>query len=157
MMYPKKMVVLGVALAVLLLALPAAAELFTIGLKNGASFETRYRPRAHPEDGTKVQFMTEMGNWITLRLQDVESVVAETEAKGYGLVIDTTTIMLGLAPNDAPMAEGDTQLTPTEQLLNAMRFQQESAPVFHTEQFVEPSDTASGGLPLWGPLGNTRP
>ena len=149
-MFPKKTVILMVSLAILLLVLPVSAELFTVSLKNGASFDTRYRPRADPEDGSRVQFLTDMGNWITLRVADIESVAAETEVRGFGLVIDTTTIMLGWAPNDTPTAEGEAQLTPTEQLLRAMQQQQQNAPQFHTEQFVEPSETGSSGLPLWG-------
>ncbi len=151
-----------VAALVLLSALPAAAEVYTIHLKNGNSFETRYRPQIAGWDENTVLLVTNVGNRIALLRSDIEEISVDTEVHGYGTVIDSNTIALGIAPNDQPLPEEATD--PEARLLNyieqmANRPQQN----FSVEQFVEPDQAGqTGGLPAWDlgvptGVGNQRP
>lgn len=140
----------------LLVALPAVAvaEVFTITLANGNSFTSRYRPKTAGWDADKALLLTDQGNWISLAKTDIASVVVETEVRGFGKVIDTTTISLGVTPNDAAQAEsalgagGD----PMDRLLSYLQGQQGDRPNYSVNQFVDPSEagaTPSGGLPAY--------
>lgn len=130
-------------------ALPAAAEYHTIKLKNGNEFDTLYRPRLASEAGDKVLVATETGNWISLPVDAIESVVSHIEARGFGKVINTTTILIGMAPNDAevPGEEGEP-VDPATRLLNYLESQQRAqrAAPFTVQQFAEPN--SAGGIPL---------
>jgi len=131
----------------LLAALPATAEYFTITLHNGSEFQTLYRPRLAAEGGDKVLMATEMGNWISLPVDAIESVVSHIEARGFGKVINTTTILIGSAPNDAAVpGEEPEALDPATRLLNYMESQQRQAEPFTVQQFAEPN--SGGGIPL---------
>lgn len=138
-----------VAALVLLSALPATAVVFTIHLKNGNSFETRYRPQIASWDENTVLMITNVGNRIALMKSDVEEITADTQLQGYGTVIDTTTIALGLAPNDLPLPEEatDTQtrlLNYIDQMANQPRTN------YSVQQFVSVENAgATGGLPAW--------
>ena len=92
-------------LAVAVVATPAWAEVYTVSLTGGGSFQSRYRPQESPWDANKVLLRTEFGNWISLSRSDIESVDADTETKGFGLVIDEATVELGTTANDAPVPE----------------------------------------------------
>ena len=94
---------LVLSLLALAVAVPAAAEVFTITMNNEAEFKTRYQPQQDPRDEGKVMILTEFGNWIALQKSMIAEVVSETEARGLGTVLDTNTIVIGWAPNDAPM------------------------------------------------------
>jgi hypothetical protein len=142
---------LAVAL-VTVVAAPVAAEVFTVALTSGSSFETRYRPIENPFDSGKVQFLTDTGNWISLDKSIVESIVAETESRGFGTVIDTQTIALGWDPTSLAAAEeAENAADPTTQLLNYLRERDRidtaQPPPYSTQQFVEPAE--AGGIPLW--------
>ena len=103
-------------------ALPAAAEYYTIKLKNGNEFDSLYRPRLAAEDGDKVLVATETGNWISLPVDAIENVVSHIEARGFGKVINTTTILIGSAPNDAEVSGEQTEaLDPTARLLDYLQ------------------------------------
>ena len=152
------------AALVLAAALPAAAEYHTVKLKNGNEFDTLYLPRLASEAGDKVLVATETGNWIALSVDAIESVVSHIEARGFGKVINTTTILIGSAPNDAaiPGEEGEP-VDPATRLLNYLENQQrvQQASPFTVEQFAEPNSL--GGIPLGYtnrstlPLGNEGP
>ncbi len=144
---------LTLAAVLLVAAAPLTAEVYTVTLTNGNTFETQYRPRFASAEGDKILLITEQGNWISLLRSDIADVTSQTEMRGFGKVINTTTIELGEAPNDLPdpSAEGQ-QVDPTTQLLNFLRGQQ--APVYNVEQFVEPN--TGGGLPL-GFAGSVTP
>jgi hypothetical protein len=136
------------AVLAMLVALPAAAEYHTIKLKNGNEIDSLYRPRLASEGGDKVLLATETGNWISLPIDAIESVVSHIEARGFGKVINTTTILIGTAPNDAEVPDPDADpLDPTTRLLNYFESQSgaEQAP-FTVEQFAEPNSV--GGIPL---------
>lgn len=134
--------------ALALLALPAAAEYYTIKLTNGNELDSLYRPRLAAEDGDKVLVVTETGNWIALPIAAIESVVSHIEARGFGKVINTTTILIGTAPNDAEVPGEEEALDPATRLLNYLESQQrpQQAAPFTVEQFTEPNSV--GGIPL---------
>ena len=133
----------------LVAALPAVADYHTIKLKNGNQFDTLYRPRLATEGGDKVLVATEMGNWISLSMDIIESVTSHIESRGFGKVINTTTILIGTAPNDAevPGAQAEA-LDPATRLLNYLENQQrpQQAAPFNVQQFAEPNSV--GGMPL---------
>lgn len=135
----------------LLSARAAAAELFTLTLVHGATFETRYRPLLDPSDPDKVLLRTDQGNWIALPRDLIVSVVSEVDRRGFGRAIDAVTIELGRSANDAapdagPGGEPDD---PAARLARALerRFSAfaDSLP-YSVDQFVEPE--AAAGIPL---------
>jgi hypothetical protein len=134
------------------LAVPASADLFTVTLTNGATFETRYQPIQSVVDEGKLQFLTDTGNWITLKKDNVASIASETESKGFGIVIDTQTIALGWDPTSIQEAEESQEgEDSTTQLLRYLVAQDQAQapppPPFSNELVVEPSD--AGGIPIW--------
>jgi hypothetical protein len=131
--------------ALALVAGGAGAETFTVTLDNGASLVSRYRPRLAPS-GETVYFLTDVGNWIAFDRANVVAVTSELESKGYGLVIDTTTISLGIAPNDRDVLEGEGEVSDTMALLNYLRERDAAIESYTVPQFVEPEQAA--GIPL---------
>lgn len=127
----------------------AAADILTVTLTNGQSFETRYHPREADWDPNMVMVMTDMGNWIGIPRQDIASVISETEAQGYGTVIDSVTVDLGWSANDAPVpGEVDAATAQIQALQNLL---ENSAPPQSTDtvQFVSPGLAGrTGGLPV---------
>ena len=108
-----------VALSVLAgAAAPVAAESYTVNMKSGSSFETRYRPRQASWDAAKVVLLTEHGNSIALRKDDIASVIADSENRGFGRVIDNTTLELGFVANDA--VDPSTPADPARALADAL-------------------------------------
>src|SRR4051812_34074957 len=89
----------------LMVAPPAAAEVYTIRLTNGSTFESRYQPKQAAWDATLVTFVDETGTEIALPQAVVADVVAQSEQKGYGRVLDTTTVDLGFMPNDLDQSQ----------------------------------------------------
>jgi hypothetical protein len=144
---------LAVALSVVALAAaPAAAEVWHVTLHNGNTIDSRYQPQEASWDAGKVMMLTDMGNWIALAKADIASIGADTQHKGFGFVINTTTIALGWAPNDA--------LTPEEQASAdaAAGGAPAEAPAspYSVEQFVEP-DQAQGIPAGWLGYGSVPP
>ncbi len=130
-------------------ALPAVADYYTVKLVNGNEFDTLYRPRLAAEGGDKVLVATETGNWIALPIAAVDTVISHVESRGFGKVINTTTILIGTAPNDAEVpAEDAESLDPATRLLNYLENQQrpQQAASFSVQQFAEPNSV--GGIPL---------
>jgi hypothetical protein len=140
----RRIILSSAAAAILLAATPAAANVFTITLENGTTFESRYQPQEASYDASKILFLNSLGLPMALPKDMVESVTSEAETSGFGKVIDTTTIDLGYLPNDLPteeeLAEAQRQglgLAPGQ-----------AVPVYNMEQFVEPGEL--GGMPVWG-------
>jgi hypothetical protein len=137
-------------IAALLVALPvvATAETFTITLDNGMSFTTRYQPKMEQPDETRVMFLTDMGNWIAFPADRVTGVTSSTESRGFGRVIDTTTIALGFAPNEVDPTEVGTASDPTTALLQYLT-NRESAQQrdYSVAQFVDTESAGAGGFP----------
>jgi len=141
------------ALAVVFSA-PLAAELFTVTLDSGATFETRYAPVEDPTDPGKVHFLTDTGNWITMPAGIVESVTAETETHGFGRVIAANTIEIGMSFNDLAQPEEGGPVDSSQALVNYFREQDAQQQDYSVQQFVEPEQAGQGGLPVvWA----TRP
>jgi hypothetical protein len=131
---------LTATLAVLVLAcLPLQALEYEIRLQNGNVFHSRYEPVVAPFDSTKLMFMTNLGNPISISRDDVVEVISLTEASGFGKRLDAMTILIGLAANDNP--------TPEEQAALAAQGEGIEGAVPYTMPLVgEPEQT--GGIPL---------
>ena len=56
-----------------------------------------YQPQVASWDKTKVVLLSEFGNWVGIDRVEIVDVTAETQQRGFGTVIDTTTISLGIA------------------------------------------------------------
>jgi hypothetical protein len=126
----------------LLAALPAAAEVYSINLSNGTTFQTRYQPKQAAWDPSVLTFVDETGLEVALPRAMVSSVTALSETKGFGKLNNTTTIDLGFAPNDLP--EQQRQAQAAQQAMNGGFFDRS----FTQQQFVDPSQTS--GIPVYG-------
>jgi hypothetical protein len=139
-----------VALLAAMAALPATAEVYSVTLTNGSLFESRYLPRQATWDAGMMELATETGAWIALPKSLVQSITAMSETKGFGRVIDTTTIDLGFAPNDLP----EVAVTVDN---SAIALQEAMNRSYDIQQFSEPNQagrgTSGGGLPIWGVAG----
>jgi len=150
----RRQIALVFAVALILVAGSAAAEIFTVTLHNGNTFETRYQPQEASWDPSWVLLMTENGNQIALAKDEIATVQADTENKGFGFVIDNTTIALGWAPNDAEApGEGGAVADQMSQLRAALE-QRSQAPQINYQQFIEPDQLQ--GIPV-GWIGTTTP
>jgi hypothetical protein len=139
------------SLFALVAASPAAADVFTVTLKSGNTFVSRYQPHQSDTQEDKVFLLTEFGNWISLPKELVVSVASDTESKGFGTVLDSQTIALGWIPQSSGAgADGEdgAELDPTTQLINFLREQNTPAPtpVYSNDLVVEPSQ--SSGIPI---------
>lgn len=144
--------------ALLLVAAPAAADLFTVTLNNGAVIESRYQPQEASWDPEMVLLLTEVGNWIGVRKDEIAEVASEVVRRGFGIPINTTTVLLGTAPNDAAVPgadQGQGQVDPVQQALQILQGQQQPAPPpYSIEQFVEPEQTQGIPAGLISPYAN---
>ena len=86
-----------IAALMFLTVVPAMSAVYTIHLKNGNSFDSRYKPRIAGWDENKIMLTTDIGNKITLQRDDVVDITVDTETQGYGTVLDTTTIVSRIA------------------------------------------------------------
>jgi hypothetical protein len=141
-----------VVFATVLLAAPATAEIYTITLANGTEFETRYRPKEADWDENMIMVLTDVGNWIAIEKGDIVSVITETDNKGFGKVIDTHTVAIGWAANDAPEETAEEMADPMSRLLSYLSAQDANRPDYSVDQFVEPGEAGMGGLPVSGLL-----
>lgn len=139
-----------VVLALIVAVTPAVAEIYTVKLANGAEFESQYRPKEASWDSNVILLLTDVGNWIAVERADVVDVVVATERAGFGKVIDTNTVALGWAPNDAPTENPEESLDPMSRLLNYLASERADQPDYSVQQFVEPGDAGQGGLPVSG-------
>jgi hypothetical protein len=171
----RRLTLAALALSALALAAPAGAESFQVTLTDGSGFETRYQPQEAAWDPSMVLFLTEFGNWIGLPKDSIASVVSDIDDTGFGTRIDSTTISLGLAPNDMAIPEEDQvvagQAAPgspaaasaaaanaQNALLEAYLQQRAAEQSYSIQQFVEPNETQ--GIPsrfVGSPTGGTTP
>lgn len=160
-------------LAVALLAgaaVPASADVFHVKLKNGDVIDTLKQPEQSSWDAGVVLLLTEHGNWIGLEQAEIDAVVSETAASGFGIPINTTTVAIGWAPNDAvdpnaPLPEGSQQnnagslaAQQSAAALQAMYQQQQAQSRYSIQQGVSteqtqgiPSQFISPTTPIIGP------
>lgn len=85
-------------------ASPATAEFYEVHIQQGAVIESRYQPQEASWDTNMVLVMTEVGNWVGIPKSEVVEVKTIGNDRGFGVVINPTTIALGWAPNE-PTAE----------------------------------------------------
>jgi hypothetical protein len=131
------------ALVTLAATAPAAAALFTVRLHNGATFETRYQPQEAAWSADVVTFLSETGNWVALHREEISEITSSAESRGFARQIDTTTLDLGLAPNDRP--EGMTPQGPTlEEAIAGIDGGQFGEPTVADER------VPGGGIPIFG-------
>lgn len=129
-----------------LLAGGAMAATFTVTLDNGNTMLTRYKPKLSP-DGQTAYLLTDMGNWVSYPKASIVDVVSDFESRGFGRVIDTTTISLGIAPNTRDVGEGSTQeLDANMELLRYMQDRDAARDNYSVQQFVQPE--AASGIPM---------
>jgi hypothetical protein len=144
-----------VALVAVLAALPAipvSAEVYTVTLTNGNVLETQYQPQEAVFDKDMVLLLTEVGNWIGVRRDEIATVVSDAESSGFGKVIGKNTVDLGWAANDAadPNAQAadgkqDPGLSLAAQALQAVYQQRQAEQSYTIQQFVQPNQTQ--GIP----------
>ncbi len=132
----------------LLLPIAATADAFTVTLDNGNTLTSRYQPKLSMPDESKVMLLTDTGNWIALPRERVVGVTSKTELRGFGRVINTTTIALGFAPNEGSPEDEAAAADPTTQLLNYLT-QRDAAGErdYSVEQFVDTESAGQGGFP----------
>src|SRR5215218_903232 len=136
-----------VALLAALPAIPAAAEVYSVTLTNGSVLETQYQPQEAVFDKDMVLLLTEVGNWIGVRRDEIATVVSDAKSSGFGKVIGKNTVDLGWAANDAadpnaPGADGkqDPGLSLAAQALQAVYQQRQAADSYTIKQFVQPNE-----------------
>jgi hypothetical protein len=130
------------AVAVACVVAPVQAAVYTVSMTNGTSFDTRYEPEDAAWDSSKLVFIDEFGNVVAVAKTDVQEVTSDFEAKGYGRMINNTTMELGWAPNDAL----DTSTPEGQAAAAAAAALAASQPAPTTfDQFIEPNQTQ--GMP----------
>jgi len=149
---------LTAVLASLFAAASVEAQIYTVIIKGGASFDTRYEPVEADWDPSVKMILTDQGNWIALDNQDIIDIVSGVEAQGFGYRLDTSTIVLG-SYHEGLADEAD----PSNPAAQAGDFDARAAgyiPVegeigrpsesdsFTVEQFVDTGDAGAGGIPL---------
>ncbi|NJL27026.1 MAG: hypothetical protein HC897_03650 [Thermoanaerobaculia bacterium] len=126
----------------------AHAAVYTVTLKNGTTFETRYKPVSADWDASIAMLMTDKGNWIALPADEIADVASNVEISGYGYHLDKNTIVLGTSPNDLVADDGEEGGTPGATGAGAAAGQEEPPPPpdYTVDQFVNaPLVGASGG------------
>lgn len=127
-----------------MIAMTAHADVYTITLTNGTSFETRYEPVPAEWDENVIMISTDRGNWIGLLSEEVADVTSKAEATGFGYQVNSTTLFMGWSPNDTD-EEGEEG-----EGLNLEEMFPEEAPAFSVQQFVNVPTTGAGvgGQPI---------
>jgi hypothetical protein len=90
--------VIGVC-TILIGSFAAIAGSYTVHLSDGRTVPTRYPPQFGQ---THVRFLTKAGHWMNLPQEHVALVTNDTEAGRQTRMLDSKTILIGRAPNDAP-------------------------------------------------------
>lgn len=130
--------ILLLILGLLVTAVAAEAESFTVTLTNGSEFVSRYQPKQAGWDEDVIVFLGDVGNYIAFPKSDIESIESHSESRGFGRAINTTTVELGVLPNDAAAAEeaANAGSDPMEALSRMLQNSQPAPVSFN--QFVEP-------------------
>lgn len=150
-----RLVTVGVVIG--LLAVPAAAEVYIVTLTNGNTFLSKYKPREAAYDTSKLLIMTDVGNIIALDKQFVAEIASDTESRGFGVVIDTATIMIGYTMNDAPLPgeEGEAGQLPQGAFPGQGAFGGFAPPPLTNQLIAEPN--SGGGIPVSFITGGVAP
>jgi hypothetical protein len=128
-----------------LIGFTADAAIYTVTIKNGTTFETRYKPVAAEWDANVTMLQTDRGNWIALETTEIADVASNIEVSGFGYHLDANTIVVGASPNDLVSDEEGGE--------GANAGAQEEPPPppdFTVEQFVNAPTVGSsaGGIPV---------
>lgn len=86
-------------------AVPVSADVFHVTLTNGSVVDTAYQPQQASWDPDMVLLLTETGNWIGFHKDEIDNILADDAAQGFGVRISDKTIALGLSPNDLPVPD----------------------------------------------------
>lgn len=138
---------LALALAAVLTAPAALADIYHVVLLNGESYESRYPPEEAAWDAGTILVQTETGNWVGVPRDRIVRVESETEVRGHGQRINATTIYMGRTANAAPAPGQEGETDPELALLQAIYDRQLQQESYSIEQFVEPGETG-GGIPV---------
>lgn len=125
-------------------ARPAGAAVYHVTLTNGSVIDSLYEPQEASWDHGMVLVLTDAGNWIGVEKAELATVAAENATRGFGVVINATTISLGDAPNDLPVANKDVG-SANQQVLQNLLQQQQPKPNYTIQQGVQTEDTQ--GIP----------
>ena len=144
-------------LSLALLALPAAADVFHVTLKNGSEILTTRQPQEAAWDPNMVLLLTEVGNWVGFTKDEIDSIRAEDPTDGYGARIRDNVIALGWSPNDLPDAQAapgdvnDRLAGIAERMLEMAERQQN----YSVQQFVDAEETQGIPASFGGYTGGT--
>lgn len=140
------------ALAVALSVAPlAATPIYTVTLNNGAEWVSLYRPVISDEDENIVLLLTDFGNWIQLDRADIANFDIEIPGGAGAELRQDGAIVLGSVANDEALTDAQGQsLDPATQLLQYMMQRDADQPDYSVDQFVEPGEAGTGGLPVSG-------
>lgn len=125
-------------------ASPAGAAVYHVTLTNGSVIDTLYEPQEASWDHDMVLVLTDAGNWIGVPQSEVATVASENATRGFGVVINATTISLGEAPNDLPVPGKDAGSANQQALQNLLE-QQQPKPNYTIQQGVQTENTQ--GIP----------
>jgi hypothetical protein len=139
----------GITVLALASIAPAVADVYTIALVNGASFETRYQPIADSDSPDQIAFLSDTGNWVSIPANLVQGISVDSGSRGFGRVIDTDTIEIGMSLNDLPAPDDSGAAPPPTDSAAALLqyFKQQDQRDFTVPQFVT-TEQAGGGIPL---------
>ena len=140
--------VLLLAVGMSALSAPAAeATVYTVTMKNGTTFDSRYQPEEASWDSNLVVLMTEFGNRVALPAAEIDSVAVDSESRGFGHQLNNTTMALGWAPNDGMDMDSDEGKAYLASEAAAAAAASQAQPVYNQQQFVDPSQLT--GMPTW--------
>jgi hypothetical protein len=139
--------VAGILALMLLMPVPAQAEVFHVKLRSGSTIDTLYQPQQASWDSNVVLLLSDAGNWVGIDQKDVESVQSESQMRGFGIALNFNTIAIGWAPNDAvdPASMQSNPQAATMQALQNIYQQQQAQAHYTVPQFVSTEQTT--GIP----------
>jgi hypothetical protein len=142
-------VLVAVAMAAMTAFFGPAAEatVYTVMMKNGTTFDTRYQPEEASWDSNLVVLMTEFGNRVALPAAEIDSVAVDSESRGFGHQLNASTMALGWAPNDGLDMDSDEGKAYLASEAAAAAAASQAQPVYNQQQFVDPSQLT--GMPTW--------
>lgn len=140
----------------------AQAVFYTVTLKNGTTFETRYRPIQADWDPNVSMFLTDQGNWIALPNEDIADVISVFAESGFGYQLDSSTRYVGWSPNDLVTDTVDKDGNVTEESQYDSEADDGGAD-YSIDQFLDipvagdygnPTSVGSGGISIAGAGGD---
>lgn len=84
---------------------------YIVNLKSGATIISKYRPVESDFDPELMLMMTAAGNTVVIPKADIDTIVSDLENRGFGVVIDTSTVVVGRTANDAAVDSDESILS----------------------------------------------